>query len=615
MLPSPVYFFLFVGLLFGGLFLLLTPPMQAPDEVSHYYRAYQLSEGQWSAQRHDRRVGGWMPRGVVDVVETFVPIRWKFSYTTRFADILAARQLPLRADERVFADFPNTALFPWVAYAPAAAGIALSRAFGAGPLVQFYAARLSSWLLWLGLGVLMLCALPHSRWLFAGVALLPMAVFVQVSISADVATNSLCWLFIALCLRYRCSEHPLRPRQLALLAVLLLLIASAKLVYSPLVLLLMLLPPTAYSRSWQRWAFPAIVGLLMVGLVAFWSAQMDRIYLPYPAYHPDYAPALHPVSLSNEADLHAQRDYVRSHVTELPGIFWRTLQATFPMYSRGLIGTFGWLEVVLPIGLILTAYSGLLIVALTDGHASRRLSLASRGWLALAFTGGLALLLLSQYLTWAPVGAPLMWALQGRYLLPLLPLLLLLFYNHHRRFRRLAAGVAITLSLILLSISAGFLYRRYFQHLGTEDIRVFTSIEEVYHGGLVYTDHTGVFIDCGLNRSQQYVRTGKWAIQLGPAEFGCLLRFFAAEAGDRVGLSFWRYGSLGGEVVITAPGTELYTAGGSVTARDGAWEKVEFSLELPLDLRGRELAVYLHHTGGQPTYYDDVTIWVEKRKR
>lgn len=609
---APWRLFLVFGIVFGALFLLLTPPMQAPDEVSHYYRAYQVSEGQWMALRYDRRVGGWMPQGVVDVAEAFLPIRWKFSYTTSFVAIRSAAQLPLRPDERVFVDFPNTALFPWVAYAPAATAIALSRGLGAGPLLQFYAARLSSWLLWLGLGVLMLRVLPHSRWLFLVVGLLPMAVFVQVSISADVATNSLCWLFIALCLRYRGSSHRLRPRQLGVLAGLLLLLASCKLVYAAVGLLLMLLPAGAYSRPWQRWGFPALVALLMGGLIAYWSAQIDRIYLPYPDYHPDFAPALHPVSLSNEANLPLQRDYVLAHPGALPGIFWRTLQATFSMYSRGLIGTFGWLEVVLPPGLILTAYGGLLAVALTDGRAGWRLSAGHRVWLALAFVAGLGLLLLSQYLTWAPVAAPLMWALQGRYLLPLLPLLLLLFYLPTARFRNLAAGIAIALSLVLLGFSTDRLYRRYFQTLGRENLQVYTSVEEVYHGGLVYTNQPNIFIDCGLNRSTTHVRTGAWSIQLGPAEFGCLLRFFAAEAGDHVGLSFWRYGSTGGEVVVVAPGTDLYAAGGTVTAREGEWEKIEFALQLPTDLKGRELAVYLHHTGAQPTWYDDVTIWVEK---
>jgi hypothetical protein len=43
--------FLLLGAFFGILFLLVTPPLQSPDEQEHFFRSYQVSEGQWTAQR------------------------------------------------------------------------------------------------------------------------------------------------------------------------------------------------------------------------------------------------------------------------------------------------------------------------------------------------------------------------------------------------------------------------------------------------------------------------------------------------------------------------------------------------------------------------------------
>ncbi len=43
--PTPRATLLCVGLAYGGLLLVVTPPFLAPDELAHFYRAYQISEG------------------------------------------------------------------------------------------------------------------------------------------------------------------------------------------------------------------------------------------------------------------------------------------------------------------------------------------------------------------------------------------------------------------------------------------------------------------------------------------------------------------------------------------------------------------------------------------
>ena len=42
---TPEKAYLFLGLIFGILFLMITPPFQVPDEPQHFYRAFHVSEG------------------------------------------------------------------------------------------------------------------------------------------------------------------------------------------------------------------------------------------------------------------------------------------------------------------------------------------------------------------------------------------------------------------------------------------------------------------------------------------------------------------------------------------------------------------------------------------
>lgn len=47
--------FLFIFLLFGTLMVFLTPPFQVPDEINHFYRAWQVSTGSFSPVKQDQR--------------------------------------------------------------------------------------------------------------------------------------------------------------------------------------------------------------------------------------------------------------------------------------------------------------------------------------------------------------------------------------------------------------------------------------------------------------------------------------------------------------------------------------------------------------------------------
>ena len=61
---APQRFFLLTALTFGLLVIFITPPFQVPDEINHFYRAWQLSEGQFLPVKNDARVGGFIPKSV-----------------------------------------------------------------------------------------------------------------------------------------------------------------------------------------------------------------------------------------------------------------------------------------------------------------------------------------------------------------------------------------------------------------------------------------------------------------------------------------------------------------------------------------------------------------------
>jgi len=56
--------FLFLGGVFGIIFLLVTPPFQVPDEYQHFLHAYHFSQGKWKAETVNGWVGGYFPESL-----------------------------------------------------------------------------------------------------------------------------------------------------------------------------------------------------------------------------------------------------------------------------------------------------------------------------------------------------------------------------------------------------------------------------------------------------------------------------------------------------------------------------------------------------------------------
>ena len=142
--PGPAWSFpmllcLLVGLLGTLPLVILTPPFQVPDEAQHFERAYQISEGGLRAEVHDGVAGAELPASLPALVRkclgTDAILALRRVTPAPLARSAALRAMPLDPGQQRFVDFTGAAVYPPLAYLPQAAGIAIGRALGAGPLV------------------------------------------------------------------------------------------------------------------------------------------------------------------------------------------------------------------------------------------------------------------------------------------------------------------------------------------------------------------------------------------------------------------------------------------------------------------------------------------------
>ena len=285
-LKRPEWLALLLGLVFGACNLILTPPFQAPDEDNRFFRSYHVADGNFLGEKTNQRVGGTIPVSLVETAERFRHLRARPHSKTTAQEIKAAFEVELMPANEAFYDFPNSAIYPPVLFAPQALAIFLFKPFHLSPLALLYVARVASLLFWLCALVFAIRIIPFQRELLLLLGLLPMSTFMHASCSADVVPDALGFLSIAVVFRaiYRTSK--LQKWELLSLGGFAIALASAKLVYVPVFLLLAFVPAARFGSGMRKWTTLGALGGIALGAIASWSLLMNDLYTPYSEYNP-----------------------------------------------------------------------------------------------------------------------------------------------------------------------------------------------------------------------------------------------------------------------------------------------------------------------------------------
>ena len=410
--------FLTLALTFGLAVLFANPPCEAPDECDHFYRAFQLSEGTFVGQKFGRTAGGQIPTLIVAVTNCYdIPFHPERKMKRAY---FAAKLHPafVRWDGAIVRqqlDFPHTVIYSPLSYLPQTLAICLGKLLRIGPLGLLYLARLAGFGVSVALGFLALRCLPIYRWTVMLLLLCPMNFYLLGSVAMDGVLITSSFLLIALALRALVdSAHRVTRMEQVLMIALATVISMGKLVYLPLAVGSMLLVSLRLKSASGKWRF--LLGYFLVGLLPtfFWNHVMAGLYVP----------GRYDVAVDAPAQLRA--------ILQAPGAFFALL-AKSVIYSYQvtyywLVGVLGWLDTVLPLWFYSFFKWAILGCLVLESDGARVL----RGWhrltlLAMA-AATVVLLYVALYAIWNRVGSQaIIEGVQGRYLLPIAPLVVLCF--------------------------------------------------------------------------------------------------------------------------------------------------------------------------------------------
>jgi uncharacterized membrane protein len=450
--------FLAVAGVAGLAFCIITPPFQVPDEIAHYYRAYQVSEGHLVARPANGGYGDLLPEDMEKQVKGLVGTVG-FNPETKYDAGKSWRNLrqPLDSKRLSEVDFENTAAYSPMAYMPQAVGVGAARTLKLSLVAQLFLGRLVNLAVWIALVFCAIRLIPFGKWALFALALTPMSLFEAASVSPDALVNGSAFLFAAVCLRLILATRAITRWEYTWLVVPVVIFALTKVVYLPLTALLILVPAKNFGSSRKKWIFitaALMTGLLLAGL---WNYRVRHIQ--------ELALAKARAEVGSEITPRQQLKFITSN----PTAYVRAILNSY-VTTRGdhieqeFIGVLGWLDTKIPLW-ITTLDIVLIAYCLASIQIPRGPTLRERAVTFLAAFVSLVGATTALYVYYTPVGYLYVVGLQGRYLIPLSPLLIPLAANLDTSVRppdgSLKVIAAVT-SVTVLMLSLCVLFFRYY---------------------------------------------------------------------------------------------------------------------------------------------------------
>ena len=456
-----IFWFYFVIL--GLFFTFVIPPFQKPDEYMHFNKALLVSYGRLDCKQKTFRYQQKYDLLREDKHLKNIP----FNDGGIMPISLYKRSLlATSVEKQIVEGKTEDCQMPVVGYLPQAFSLSVMRIFGFNHFVDFFMGRLAMFGLSLGFLFFLFKKIKEPIILYPLLFMLalPMSVYQLTSYSYDGVQLLLIAIYFVLIMKLKIGLVKDKKSWWLLILVGCLMLLSRKGTEPLIILMPLLLFSIGKKKNWLVWLIPIFLAVFFLitnlSLLGFESAKQVL-------------------------DIHTNSQAQRQIILEYPGYFIRVLNNTVvdlqDFYIKSLLGKLGWLEYELPswIYFFLATVFGWLLVRLIDlsKKIHKYFSYFDLVLMAAILIGNYLYLMVLEYLSWSPVGNPVVVGVQGRYFLYLLPVLIwFLVFGYQQKFSRYFLAILI-LALILNGIFRVTIKRYYDYSVITEKQSSFVLTE------------------------------------------------------------------------------------------------------------------------------------------
>lgn len=460
----PERVFLFFATTFGLLFVLLTPPFQAPDEYSHFLRAYQVSDLRFTSESFEEngkiRYGGDIPKSINVAIPNLVAgvagnPSLKFN-PNLYGEYVSQPLVKSNTEKTVI---EAGGMYSPIVYAPQAIGISVGKIFEASPLMLMWLARLMNLALWITLVYIAIKIIPFGKWALMMFALNPVSVFLSASLSPDVINVGGVLIFISL-LFATLTQDKISRRTMLVIIALLCVLALSKPVNLLFALLVFMIPKRLFG-SWKHYLIYCVTALVVAGIFfLLWNIQAREVV--------DAAISSQSAGMNISSKEQLQYilssplsyvwDIFRNYILVSPGTSGDAVLAT-------LFGMLGWLDTAIPFWVIILYCVGLFLAVLYQFGRGISLSVRQKAILIIVFMLGFIGNITAMYLNATPVASSTISGVQGRYFMPFIALLSGVFTGRKKLLQistRSLAWILIVIITVVLLVTTAKIALRYY---------------------------------------------------------------------------------------------------------------------------------------------------------
>ena len=478
--------FVFIAAVTGIIFSLYTPVRGAADEFTHITSSYANSNTLFGMENNGYYEGHLLMREC-DADDYINPVNYNAFEVHKFYESLVNGAEG--KTELVYVRTWIAKVFPPLYWAQTA-GVHLARIMGVGFSGLIVMGRLFNLAMYIGLVWLAIRRMPVYKTTMAAIALTPIPLQLAASFNYDTLVTALCFLFTATVFDLAYSKEKVSRRDVVILAVLAAFIAPSKTIYILLVGICLIIPFEKFGGTKKALINLAVIAAAAVVMWLAYNQNFIRIVknsiMPsQPAVQTEaetQQPELVTEEESNPTEfngikiadvetIHGDTDereldivegddilsngdsinyytigYIFSHIPQTVKLVVNTVQENTELYIRQIFGGILGEVIVSPVKINWLYVLAVIAIVYMTTILPQGEKLQYRGvrkWWCFAVAMAVAALVVAAGVMWTPVNYTTIFGIQGRYMIPVLPLAVMLFANDGMHFKKKIDGALI----------------------------------------------------------------------------------------------------------------------------------------------------------------------------
>ncbi len=391
--------FLIISLLMGTIFTFISAPLAKYDEHAHFWRSYEIANGNLISNMTNE-----FPKSVAKMIIDENKVY--HINDINYASTEEKFQNDLNKEEKAPLAVGATSGNSPISYLPTLVGTFIGILFNLKPVIIVYLGRLGNVIAYSMLMYFSIKIMPKNKWkkIIALIGIFPMCINLAASYSPDTTIISVAIFMLSYTMHLKFGERKLQGKDPVILGICTFILTICKIVYFPMLLLFFLLPKEKFEKTNKRWLFFAIMlGITIVG---------NGLWKVLPKGSGEVA-----LRASSTEQLY----YTLASPTRTLGVIGNTIITLTPQYLMEMVGGWNTPTIISTIFLMI-----MLGIVLKKEEDKIELEKKDKIWLGIICFIETALIFVGFYVSWTKAHWTFIEGIQGRYFLPILPLLAVL---------------------------------------------------------------------------------------------------------------------------------------------------------------------------------------------